>query len=284
MLSPEYRDLTGNDQLNVAKSKLNKVKYSNVHKNYELKKELENISDITQIDPKGVVNPFFIEKDKDINNKTFNTVSSLFEKLRAYYLNFLGLFSYGKIGVQTGQRLNSVNEITKLKTNYNHITSTLSLMEKELNKIQVYPALISKDNNKMIDTMISELKALKVQLGNLFKLDTRPTILPPGGKKYIKNPNYNKYIDNIIFPATGMSDENKKLITDMFVTMYMSLLGNTVGGRNDRGLLQHLEEISKLFYEAGLNLITNMARAGNGISGGNLWNPKLYPDIPSKYK
>lgn len=289
MLSSEYNNLTGNDQLNYVKSRLNKVIYENAKKSYAMKQELNGIEDVSQLKTENPGNPFLLKKGEDINNN-ISTIENLYDKLSTQFENFRGYFAYGTIGRQQGQRFFSINDMSKLKQTYNHMIGFVSNINKEIDKIQEYPEMISKDNNKLIDKIIKDLEQFKSEIGDLHKVNNAQTSPNPLYAKYvadlneftyfkkltqkgkntylkkkpkpinpgpnappqdIPNPDFGKVSSALIYPGQGMSDNDKAVVTDIFNDIIPKIIGNEF--KHVEGLLQRFQLLSKSSYNKGLN-------------------------------
>jgi hypothetical protein len=267
MLSPDYINLTGNDQLNLTKKRLNKVIYENAVKNYDIKRSLENISDITQLENKDALNPFILSKGKEMDNE-FNKLEENYNKFRTYLTNFRYAFAYGQVGASKGQRLISISDLTKINTYYGHLEYYINQFKNSVSKILQTPSLLSKSDNKKLDKMYLESnEAYNKYHDFFFTVDTRQRLPDPKNPRgTIRNPNYNKVVSALIF-ASNISQENIATIQDLIQSVDAMLYDMKTG----------LKEISGKIYENGLNPLR-----GEGRKGGNIIVNPL-DNIPSKF-
>lgn len=256
MLAPQFGNLTGNDQLNVAKKRLNQKILDNANKSYEIKKEMEGIEDITQLENKDALNPVVLQNNKETNN-LIDSVVFLYDKI-VYNMNILDgsfvlLFVKDNANVihrDPNERVlfvGSKSDFSRYRTAYENFATESQKLSDVLNKLDQNTEYIGTSGKKKIDYILNHVRDYIA-----------------GWKT--------KYLD-----AHGVARYTKELDKVNKAELARATFEDVP--KRLEAIYTVLKKISEKLYNENVNPLLK----GNGFNGGNLWYPSLN-DIPSKYK
>ncbi len=254
MLSPHFNDLTGNEQLNFVKTRLNKVVSENAKKSYEMKQQMEGINDITDIERQEKMTPGFIEKNIDVHKQVL-LMEDLINKISLNMLNIIPLFAVGPLGGNQGNGLRIIQptDVGFVNSNFEKIEMLLPEASKNIESLLEKLQYFGKSDEKIIQKLSKMTDTLTTKMKTKFL-----------------NANNVSQIVKISGVSLAARDDITKLMNDYVVNIYNKLIV----------IEDQFQTIEEKLYENNINPVLQ----GKGMLGGSAWYPKLYPDIPSKYQ